>query len=105
MAERITVVPAELRRAAQEHRLTADYLNEVPAGHAAVLASLEALGPVFAELREAGRELLDERRACYQQQAAAHADLADRLSSAADVWEQQDAEAASRLGTVGEEHP
>ncbi len=103
MAERITVVPAELRRAAQEHRLTADYLNEVPAGHAAVLASLEALGPVFAELREAGRELLDERRVCYQQQAAAHAALADRLSSAATQWEQHDAAAAARLEGLPED--
>lgn len=103
MAERITVVPAELRRAAQEHRLTADYLHGVPSGHAEVLAALEALGPVFAELREAGRGLLDERRVCYEQQAAAHAELADRLSSAADVWEQHDAAAASQLGSIPEE--
>ena len=98
MAERLHVVPEELRQAAAEHRRIAEQLGTVPAAHPEMMAALESLGPIFAELREAGRELLDQRRACYEQQAAAHAALADRLSSAAQLWEQQDAEAAADLG-------
>ncbi len=105
MAEQLNVVPAELRGAAREHRLTADNLAAVPASNAEVMASLESLGPIFADLRDAGRELLDQRRVCYQQQAAAHADLAERLGRAADVWEQHEAEAAQRLRAVAEGGP
>lgn len=102
MAERLNVVPDELRQAAGEHRDTAEYLATVPAGHAGIMATLESLGPIFAEFREAGRELLEQRRACYEQQAAAHAELADRLLEAAGRWEQHDADAAERLRTLPE---
>lgn len=102
MAERLNVVPADLRGAAREHLETADQLAAVPAGNDEVMASLESLGPIFAELRDAGRELLGQRRVCYEQQAAAHADLAGRLSRAADTWEQHDAAAADRLRAVAE---
>ncbi len=105
MAEHLNVVPEDLRRAAREHRATAEELSAAPADNAGVMATLESLGPIFAELRDAGRELLDQRRACYEQQAAAHAELAERLSRAADVWEQHDAEAAARLGALTEGSP
>lgn len=102
MAERLNVAPDELRQAAGEHRDTADYLATVPTGHAGIMATLESLGPIFAEFREAGRELLDQRRVCYEQQAAAHAELADRLLEAAERWEQHDGDAAGRLRNVTE---
>jgi hypothetical protein len=102
MTDRINIVPEELRQAAVMHRETAAYLGTIPASNAAVMAALESLGPVFAELREAGFELLEQRRACYDKQAAAHGDLADRLSYAADAWEQQDADAADDLRAVSE---
>lgn len=102
MAEHLNVVPDDLRRAAREHRQTAETLGAVPLGHADVLASLESLGPIFAEFRDAGRELLDQRRVCYEQQAAAHAEMADRLHQAAERWEAQDAESAQRLRSVTE---
>ncbi len=102
MAEHLNVVPGGLRQAAREHRQTAEALGAVPAGHAEVMASLDSLGPIFAEFRAAGAELLDQRRACYEQQAAAHAEMADRLNHAADAWEAQDAEAAQRLSSVTE---
>ncbi|MCB1292384.1 ESX-1 secretion-associated protein [Mycolicibacterium sp.] len=105
MTERLHVVPEELRRSAGEHRQAAELLAAAPSANAAVLASLESLGPVFAELRDAGRALLDQRRACYEQQAAAHADLAERLNLAADAWEQHDADAARRLRAVTEDSP
>ena len=100
MADRVNVVPAELRRAAQDHRHTAEHLSAVGSADRDVLATLESLGPIFAGLRDAGRALLEERRACYQQQAAAHADLADKLSAAADAWELHDTDAAARLSDV-----
>ena len=100
MAEHIRVVPDELRQAAHRHRETAEQLSAVPAGHAGIMASLESLGPIFGELVDAGRELLDQRRACYEQQAAAHADFADSLVAAAELWEHQDAGAASQLRGV-----
>ena len=102
MTERINIVPEELRQAARRHLDAADYLGTVPANNAAVMATLESLGPVFTQLREAGAELLDQRRICYENQAAAHAELADRLSYAAEVWEQHDADAAHGLRVVGE---
>lgn len=100
MAERIHVVPDELRLAARHHQETAEQLSQAHASHADILASLESLGPVFAELREAGRELLDHRRACYQQQSEAHAELAGNLRYVADAWEFQDSAGAAELNRV-----
>jgi hypothetical protein len=97
MAENLEVVPDDFRRAAREHRDAADQLSAVPAAHADLMASLESLGPIFSEFQDASRELLEQRRICYEEQAAAHADLADKLDLAAGIWEQQDAEAAATL--------
>lgn len=105
MPERLDVVPDELRGAAAEHRETADALAAVPAGNAAVMATLESLGPIFGEFREAGRALLEQRRQCYQQQALAHAELAERLLDAAARWDQHEADATRRLRDVGEDRP
>ena len=102
MAERLNVVPAELRRAAGEHRHTADQLAAVSSGHAGIMATLESLGPIFAEFREAGAQLLDQRRVCYEQQAAAHAELAEHLLDAAMRFEQHETDAARRLRDVAE---
>jgi hypothetical protein len=102
MADRLNVVPDELRQAAEQHRHTADYLASVPSNHPEIMASLESLGPIFAEFREAGHELLDQRRLCYQDQAAAHTDLAERLLEAAARWQEHDADAARRLRDVAE---
>lgn len=103
MAEqRLHIVPADLRQAAGEHRITADQLGAMPARHADIMATLESLGPIFAEFRTTGEHLLEERRVCYEQQAAAHAELADRLSGAADLWEQHEQDAANRLRDVAE---
>lgn len=103
MAEHLDVAPEELRRAAGEHRGTAEQLRAVPASNAGIMASLESLGPVFGELRDAGRDLLEQRRACYDQQAAAHEELAQRLDQAAAMWERHDQEAAQRMRDVTEE--
>ena len=102
MADRIHVVPARLREAADHHQQTADYLRTVPSTHPAIMESLESLGPIFSELRDAGRELLELRRQCYQQQAEEHADIADRLRVAAASWDQHEDQASRKLADPGD---
>jgi hypothetical protein len=94
MAEPIHVVPAHLREAAAHHQETSDYLRTVPSSHPAIQDSLDSLGPIFGELRDAGRELLELRRQCYEQQAADHADMADKLTVSATTWERHEQDAA-----------
>ena len=103
MADSIDVVPAHLRQAAAHHRETSDYLRTVPSSHAAIQESLDSLGPIFGELREAGRELLEQRRLCYEQQADNHADIADHLTKSAGMWEQHEAEAAEKLERISDD--
>jgi hypothetical protein len=103
MADRIHVVPAHLREAAAHHQQTSEYLRTVPGSHAAIQASLDSLGPIFSELRDAGRELLELRRQCYELQAEDHADIAQNLHASAAVWEQHDRDAADRLGGIPDE--
>ena len=103
MADRIHVVPAHLREAASHHKATSEYLRTLPSSHEAVQQSLDSLGPIFGELREAGRELLEQRRLCYEQQAANHADIADNLTKSAGRWEQHEAEAAEKLERISDD--
>lgn len=100
MTEHLDIAPEELRQAARHHRRTAEQLRTVSAGNADIMDTLTSLGPVFAELRDAGRQLLEERRSCYQRQADAHDDLAVRLDHAAAAWEEQDTGAARQIRSV-----
>jgi len=100
MADRIQVVPAHLREAASHHQETSDYLRTIPASHAAIQTSLDSLGPIFGELRDAGRELLELRRQCYEQQADDHADMAHKLTTSAATWEQHEKDASRDLGGI-----
>ncbi|WP_374023682.1 ESX-1 secretion-associated protein [Mycobacterium sp. HNNTM2301] len=102
MADSIHVVPAHLRQAAARHQETSDYLRTVPSSHEAIQESLDSLGPIFGELRDAGRELLELRRQCYEQQAADHADLADKLTASATMWEQHEQDAARNFGGIAD---
>jgi Excreted virulence factor EspC, type VII ESX diderm len=102
MADSIHVVPAHLRQAAARHQETSDYLRTVPSSHEAIQESLDSLGPIFGELRDAGRELLELRRQCYEQQAADHADLADKLTASATMWEEHEQDAARNLGGIAD---
>jgi len=72
----------------------------MPGTHEAIQESLDSLGPIFSELREAGRELLEQRRLCYEQQADDHAEMAQNLKLSADLWEEQDSQAAGQLGGI-----
>ncbi len=91
------MVPADLREAAGHHQETSDYLRTLPASHAAIQQSLDSLGPIFGDLREAGRELLEQRRQCYEQQADNHAEIADNLTKSAVMWEEHEAESARKF--------
>lgn len=58
------------------------------------------MGPIFGELRDAGRELLELRRRCYEQQGDDHADMAHNLTVSARAWDQHEQEAAGELGRI-----
>jgi hypothetical protein len=100
MDDIINVDTDNLRAAAARHNAAAEYLASVPTNHAAIQESLDSLGPIFAELREAGRELLDQRKLCYEQQGADHSDLAHSLEQSATLWEEQEAIGAGKLRAV-----
>ena len=101
----INVDIVNLREAAARHSETSEYLRTVPATHQAIQDSLDSLGPIFADLREAGRELLEQRRQCYQQQADDHAEMAAGLTEAAGRWEEHEEERAGAFRSVLDEMP
>lgn len=98
----LEVAPGELRRAAAAHRDIADELAAASRVHAAVAATFDALGPVFADFREAGVALLEQRDGCYRKHAAVQDDLSGKLASAALEWENRDDDAAVRLSCLGD---
>jgi hypothetical protein len=104
MAEQIHVVTENLREAAAHHRETSEYLSTIPSSHAEIQDSLDSLGPIYAGLAEAGRALLEERRQCYEGQAAEHADMAHNLTTTATMWEQHEQDAAAALRGVVDDH-
>jgi Excreted virulence factor EspC, type VII ESX diderm len=103
MADSLRVDPSNLRDAATRHNEVADYLRAVPAGNDAIRESLDSLGPIFGDLREAAAELLEERRACYHQQADDHVQLAQGLATAADRWDAHEDERAAAMRALGDE--
>jgi Excreted virulence factor EspC, type VII ESX diderm len=103
MADRIHVVPANLREAAGHHQETSEYLRTLPSSHQAIQESLDSLGPIFSELQEAGRELLEQRRACYEQQADSHANMADNLTKSANMWEEHESEAVRKFERLSDD--
>jgi Excreted virulence factor EspC, type VII ESX diderm len=105
MADIINVDPEHLREAAVLHTEAAEQLRAVPASHAAIQESLDSLGPIFAELREAGRALLEQRRLCYEQQADDHAEMAHVLVESATRWEEHEDDSVAKLRAVHDDHP
>jgi excreted virulence factor EspC (type VII ESX diderm) len=103
MADRIHVVPANLREAAGHHQETSEYLRTLPSSHQAIQQSLDSLGPIFGELREAGRELLEQRRQCYEQQADNHAEMAGNLTKSASMWEEHESEAVGKMDRISDD--
>jgi Excreted virulence factor EspC, type VII ESX diderm len=103
MADRIHVVPDNLRQAAGHHQETSEYLRTLPSSHQAIQDSLDSLGPIFGELREAGRELLEQRRMCYEQQADRHEKMAENLTKSASMFEEQEAQTVQRLKRISDD--
>lgn len=103
MTQHLFAVPGELRDLAQSYRETAERLTAAPDGHAALIEMLHSLGPVFAGVTDAGRDLLEQRQACYREQAATHADVAEGLWQSAAAWERHDADSAMRLRATVQE--
>jgi hypothetical protein len=103
MDDRIVIEPDKLREAARHHADAADYLRTVPGTHDAIQESLDSLGPIFGELREAARELLEQRRQCYERQADEHAQMADNLQRSATLWEEHEADSAQRMTALLDE--
>lgn len=103
MDDRIVIEPEKLREAARHHADAADYLRTVPGTHGAIQESLDSLGPIFGDLREAARELLEQRRLCYEQQADEHAQMADSLHRSATLWEEHEADSAQRMSALLDE--
>jgi Excreted virulence factor EspC, type VII ESX diderm len=103
MEDRIVIEPAKLREAAREHADIAEYLRTMPGTHGAIQESLESLGPIFGELREAAHELLEQRRFCYEQQADDHADIAHNLQQSATMWEEHEAGSAQKMRALIDE--
>ncbi|CAJ1494473.1 type VII secretion target [[Mycobacterium] burgundiense] len=99
----INVDLENLRAAATHHAQAAEQLRVVPQNHPGIQESLDSLGPIFAELREAGRALLEQRRACYEQQADDHVDMARFLEHAAASWEAHERDAAAQIQAVRED--
>jgi hypothetical protein len=96
----INIDTAHLREAARQHSAAAEQLAAVPETHEQIQQSLDSLGPIFADLREAARALLEQRRACYEQQAAEHADMARHLDHAATTWEAEEQAKAQQIRAV-----
>jgi hypothetical protein len=103
MEHRIVIEPAQLREAARQHADAADYLRTVPGTHGAIQESLDSLGPIFSELRDAARELLEQRRLCYEEQADDHAEMADNLQRSATLWEEHEADSAQQMHALLDE--
>lgn len=93
--QNIHLSPEVLRRAAEGHTAAADYLSTVPDSNAAIMSSLESLGPVYAELREEGRAKLDERQRSYEAQAAEHRTTAESLGTANTLWDDHEAQSVA----------
>jgi hypothetical protein len=96
----INIDTEHLREAARQHSAAAEQLAALPQTHEQIQQSLDSLGPIFADLREAGRALLEQRRVCYEQQAADHAEMARHLEHAATTWEVEEDANAQRIRSV-----
>jgi hypothetical protein len=103
MTKRVHVVPENLYEAAAGHRQTAEYLRTVPSTHAAIEASLNSLGPIFSGLAQAGAELLEQRRQCYERQADAHTETAENLVASARRWQQQQQDAGDKFDGIADD--
>lgn len=98
MPEKIHVNREVLTNAAANHRETSDYLATVPASHEAIQTTLNSLGPIYGDFRQAAGSLLDARKNCYDNQSSQHSEMSGNLQGAVATWDthEQDADKAFR---------
>lgn len=86
MPERIHVNPDVLTNAAGNHQAVADYLSTVSSSHEAIEATLNSLGPIYDDFRQAASSLLEARKNCYDDQSSEHSAVSDNLHRAVSAW-------------------
>lgn len=103
MSEHIHVNENILMDAALHHQEAADYLASVAASHEAVQATLNSLGPIYSEFRQAAASLLEARKHCYDQQSEEHSAVATNLRRAVQMWTEQEDHAATTFRGLTDE--
>ncbi|KAA1430212.1 type VII secretion target [Mycolicibacter arupensis] len=98
MPERIHVNADVLTTAAGNHQAAADYLSTVSASHEAIQATLNSLGPIYDDFRQAASALLEARKNCYDDQASEHSAVSDNLHRAVAMWNTHEDDAADAFG-------
>lgn len=104
MPEKIHVNPDVLITAAGNHREVSEYLSTATASHADIEATLNSLGPIYSEFRQAAVSLLDARKNCYDDQADAHAEMSDNLQRAVAMWDEHEDAAANTFRGLTDGH-
>lgn len=93
MSQEIRVNQGVLTNAAGHHQEAADYLGTVSASHEGIRATLNSLGPIYGDLRDAADALLEARKNCYDAQSSEHSQVADNLNLAVATWNQHEDDA------------
>ncbi|MCV7383047.1 type VII secretion target [Mycolicibacter longobardus] len=104
MPENIHVNQGVLTNAAGNHQQTSDYLSTVPASHEAIQTTLNSLGPIYSDFRQAAGSLLDARKNCYDDQASEHSTVSDNLRLAVATWNQHEQDAADAFRGLTDGH-
>lgn len=95
MPENIHVNQDVLTNAAGKHQEASDYLSTVPASHDGIRATLNSLGPIYGDFREAAGSLLDARKNCYDDQSSDHSTVSDNLHRAVATWNKHEDDTAT----------
>ncbi|OBH18227.1 ESX-1 secretion-associated protein [Mycolicibacter terrae] len=95
MPEKIHVDQAVLTNAAGNHQQASDYLATVAASHEGIRTTLNALGPIYGDFRQAAGSLLDARKNCYDDQSSEHSQVSDNLNRAVATWNKHEDDSAA----------
>ncbi|OBI04966.1 hypothetical protein AWC18_15745 [Mycolicibacter nonchromogenicus] len=104
MPEKIHVNQDVLTKAAENHQEASDYLSTVPATHEGIQATLNSLGPIYGDFRQAASSLLDARKDCYESQSREHSTVSDNLHRAVAMWDENEDDAANAFGRLTDGH-
>ncbi len=104
MPEKIHVNQDVLTNAAGHHQEASDYLSTVAASHEAIQATLNSLGPIYGDFRQAAGSLLDARKDCYEDQSSEHSTVSDNLHRAVAMWNTNEDDAANAFRHLTDGH-